>query len=198
LQRHVYTSTHADAPYAGVQALLRDAPEELFRQPVEDPDGQVHSREIEVHAGPVPIHDRFTIEFGEFETFPQDHFCRRRLTCHGDRHHMVLPDVEAALEASDTGDQRTELELVGHYAPRLGALGALEDVVVGHRAVEEAMTVLLADLRAALEATHHVAEATPTVAEPTPTVAEATASAVGDPAPASDLAVAGEGRRATS
>jgi hypothetical protein len=159
LQRHVYTSTHADIPFADVQAILRDAPERLFPPAADDAADAVQSREIEVHAGPVAIHDRFRIELGELETYPDDHFCRLRLTCHGDRHHMVLPDIDAALEASDTGDQRTELELVAHYSPRLGALGALEDAVVGHRAVEEAMTQLVTDLRAALEATQSATDA---------------------------------------
>jgi len=154
LQRHAYASTHANAPFPGVHALLCDAPERLFSDPASGTKGTVKSREIEVHAGPVLIHDQFTVELGEFESFPQDHFCRLRLKVHGDRHHMVLPDVDIALEASEAGDDRTELEIVGHYSPRLGALGAVEDVLVGHRAVEEAMTVLLNDFRVALEAAH--------------------------------------------
>ena len=77
---------------------------------------------------------------------------------------MVLPDIDVAVEASDAGHQRTELEIVGHYSPRLGPLGALEDTLVGHQAVEEAMTQLVADLRAALEATHSRTHATATVA----------------------------------
>jgi hypothetical protein len=167
LQRHAYASTFANAPFAGVHALLRETPERLFRDPGHDSGEPVTSRELEVHAGLVPIHDRFTIEFGEFESYPQDHFCRLRLKCHGDRHHMVLPDVDIAVEASDAGDQQTELEIVGHYSPRLGALGALEDALVGHHAVEEAMTVLVADFRAALEAAHSRAHAPATVAPAT-------------------------------
>jgi hypothetical protein len=154
LQRHAYASTHANAPFPGVHALLRDAPERLFSDSTSDWSGTVKSREIEVHAGPVVIHDQFSVELGEFESFPQDHFCRLRLKVHGDRHHMVLPDVEIALEASEAGDDRTELEIVGHYSPRRGALGAVEDVLVGHRAVGEAMTALIDDFRVALEAAH--------------------------------------------
>jgi hypothetical protein len=154
LQRHAYASTHANAPFPGVHALLRDAPERLFSDSSSDWSETVKSRKIEVHAGPVVIHDQFSVELGEFESFPQDHCCRLRLKVHGDRHHMVLPDVDIALEASDAGDDRTELEIVGHYSPRLGALGAVEDVLVGHRAVEEAMTALVDDFRVALEAAH--------------------------------------------
>jgi hypothetical protein len=167
MQRHVYTSTHADTPFADAQAIMRDSPERLFPDPADHGAEAMHSREIEVHAGPVAIHARFTIEFGEFEAYPKDHFCRLRLKCHGDRHHLVLPDVDAAVEASDAGDERTELEIVGHYSLRLGALGALEDALVGHRAVEEAMTQLVSDLRAALEATNSPADATATVPDAT-------------------------------
>jgi hypothetical protein len=167
MQRHVYTSTHADVPFGGAQAIIRDAPERLFPDSADDAAEAVQSREIEVHAGPVAIHDRFTIEFGEFEAYPKDHFCRLRLKCHGHRHHMLLPDVDAAVEASDAGDQRTELEIVGHYSPRLGALGALEDALVGHRAVEEAMFQLVSDLRAALEATNSRAHPTTTAPDAT-------------------------------
>jgi hypothetical protein len=162
MQRHVYTSTHADVPFAETRAIMRDSPERLFPDPADHAAETVQSREIAVHVGPVAIHDRFTIDFGDFEAYPRDHFCRLRLKCHGDRHHMVMPDVDAAVEASDAGDERTELELVGHYSPRLGALGALEDAVIGHRAVEEAMFQLVSDLRAALEATNSRADATAT------------------------------------
>ena len=166
MQRHVYTSTHADVPFAEAQAIISDSPERLFPEPADAAEA-MQSREIEMHAGPVPIHDRFTIEFGEFEAYPKQHFCRLRLKCHGDRHHMVLPDIDAAVEASDAGHQRTELEIAAHYSPRLGALGALEDALVGHRAVEEAMTQLVADLRAALEATHSRTDATATMPDAT-------------------------------
>ncbi len=167
MQRHVYTSSHADVPFADALAIMRDAPERLFPDSAHHAAAAVQSREFEVHAGPVPIRDRFTIEFGEFEAYPKDHFCRLRLKCHGDRHHLVLPDVDAAVEASDAGDERTELEIVGHYSPRLGALGALEDALVGHRAVEEAMSQLVADLRAALEAAPSRTDATATVPDAT-------------------------------
>lgn len=167
MQRHVYTSTHADVAFGGAQAIIRDAPGRLFPDSADDAAEAVQSREIEVHAGPVAIHDRFTIEFGEFEAYPKNHFCRLRLKCHGDRHHMVLPDIDAAVEASDAGDERTQLEIVGHYSPRLGALGALEDALVGHRAVGEAMFQLVSDLRAALEATSSRADATATVPDAT-------------------------------
>jgi hypothetical protein len=176
LQRHVYTSTLAHVPYAAIQAIMRDAPERLFRQVASDIDDPPQARKIEVHVGPVAIHDRFTIEFGEFAAHPDGHFSRLRLRCHGDRHHMLLPDVDAALEASDAGDDRTELEIAGHYSPPLGALGALEDALVGHRAVEEAMTQLLAGLRTALEATRHRTDAITTLATPT----EPTSSVVVD------------------
>ena len=152
LQRRVYASTHAYVPFAGVSSIMRDDPERVFRDPTDHSGEAVHSREFEVHAGPVAVHDRFTIEFGEFEVYPEDHFCRLHLTYRGDRHHMVLPDVEAVVDASDAGDDRTQLEIVGHYSPRLGALGALEDVLIGHQAVQEAMTLVLADLGAALQA----------------------------------------------
>jgi hypothetical protein len=167
MQRHVYTSTHADVPFADAQAIMRESPERLFSDPADHAAESIHSREIEAHAGPVPIHDRFTIELGEFEAYPNDHFCRLRLKCHGDRHHLVLPDVDAAVEASDAGDERTELEIVGHYSPRLGALGALEDALVGHRAVEGAMSQLMADLRAALEAAPSRADASAIVPDST-------------------------------
>jgi hypothetical protein len=167
MQRHVYTSTRADVPFGGAQPIIRDAPERLFPDSADDAAEAVRSREIEVHAGPVAIHDRFTIEFGDFEAYPEDHFCRLRLKCHGERHHLVLPDIDAAVEASDAGDERTELEIVAHYSPRLGALGALEDALVGYRAVEEAMTELVDDLRAALEATHSRTDATAIVPDAT-------------------------------
>jgi hypothetical protein len=167
MQRHVFTSTHADVPFGGVQTIIRDAPERLFPDSADHAGEAVQSREIEVHAGPVAIHDRFTIEFGDFEAYPKSHFCRLRLKCHGDRHHMLLPHVDAAVEASDAGDERTQLDIVAHYSPRLGALGALEDAVVGHRAMEEAMFQLVSDLRAALEATNSRADATATVPDAT-------------------------------
>jgi hypothetical protein len=184
MQRHVYTSTLADVAFADAQALMRDSPERLFPDPAAYAAEAMQSGEIQVHAGPVRIHDRYTIELGEFEAYPKHHFCRLRLECHGDRHHLVLPDVDAAVEAGDAGDQRTELEIVGHYSPRLGALGALEDTLVGHRAVEDAMTQLVADLRAALEA---AASRT----DPTATVLDATA-------PARDDAMVTQRQRAAS
>jgi hypothetical protein len=150
LQRHVFASTAVDAPFGQVQSVLRDSPESLFGDPA-DRGEEVHSPEFEVHAGPVPIHDRFTIRFGEFDEYPGDHFCRLRLRCHGDRHHVVVPDLDAVVEASDAGDDRTQLEVVGHYVPRMGALGALEDAIVGHRAVQEALNLIVAQLATALE-----------------------------------------------
>jgi hypothetical protein len=167
LERHVYISTLADVPFADVHAILRDTPERLFGQPEADPAVAPQTREIELHAGPVAIHDRFTIEFGEFETHPDGHFSRLHLKFHGDRHHLLLPDVDAALDASDAGDDRTELEIAANYSPRLGALGALEDALVGHRAVEDAMTQLVADLRAGLEAIQAHTDTTSTPVEAT-------------------------------
>jgi hypothetical protein len=152
LQRRVYASTHAYVPFAGVQSIMRNDPERLFRDPADNLGEVVHSRELEIHAGPVPVHDRFTIEIGQLEVYPDDHFCRLHLTCRGDRHHLVLPDVDAVIDASDAGDDRTQLEVVGHYSPPMGALGALEDALIGHRAVHEAMTLVVADLAAALQA----------------------------------------------
>jgi hypothetical protein len=154
---------------------MRDAPERLFRKPADDTAKLSQTREMEVHAGPLALHDRFSIEFGDFEAHPDGHFSRLRLTCRGDRHHMLLPDIDAVLDASDAGDDRTELEIAGHYMPRLGALGALEDALVGHRAVEEAMTQLVADLRLALEAIHERTATAATqsdVSEPTGAVVD--------------------------
>jgi hypothetical protein len=165
LERHVYTSTLVDVPYAAVEEIMRHAPARLFERPVDESADQLQTREIEVHAGPVAIHDRFTVELGEVEAHPDGHFSRLRLSCHGDRHHMLLPDVDVALDASDAGDDRTELEIAGHYSPRLGALGAFEDALVGHRAVEEAMTQLLVDLRNALEAIHAPGDAIMTLVQ---------------------------------
>ena len=174
MERHVYTSTLASVPFADVDAILRDAPVRLFRQLDGDNTDPPQTREIQLHAGPIAIHDRFTIELGEFEAHPDGHFSRLHLRCHSDRHHVVLPDVDVALDASDAGDDRTELEIAAHYTPPLGALGALEDAVVGHRAVEEAMTHLMADLRTALEAVYAPADST---AVPTSTI-ESTAPVV--------------------
>jgi hypothetical protein len=129
---------------------LRDSADRVFGDPADRGD-EVHSLEFEVHAGPVPIHDRFTIRFGQFDEYPEDHFCRLRLRFHGDRHHVVVPDVDAVVVASDAGDDRTELEVVGHYVPGLGPLGALQDAIVGHRAVQDALNLIVAHLGTALE-----------------------------------------------
>jgi hypothetical protein len=150
LQRHLFASTAVDAPFGQVQSVLRDFPESVFGDPA-DRGEDVHGPEFEVHAGPLPIHDRFTIHFGKFDEYPGDHFCRLRLRCHGDRHHVVVPDLDVVVEASDAGVDRTQLEVVGHYVPGMGALGALEDAIVGHRAVQETLNLIVAQLGTALE-----------------------------------------------
>ena len=151
MERHVYASTHVYAPYEQVQARLRDDPARLLGDPSTTTANELHSREVEVHAGPLAIHDRFTIDLTGYDCFPEHHYCRLQLRFHGDRHHVLVPDVRAVVEASDAGDGRTQLELIGHYQPRMGAVGALEDALVGHRAVEEAMAQILDDMRARLQ-----------------------------------------------
>jgi hypothetical protein len=162
MERSVYASTHVYAPFEQVQAVLRDNPMRVLGEPGDTSTHDLHSREIEIHAGPVAIHDRFTIDLASFDCFPEHHYCRIQLRFHGDRHHVLVPDVRGVIEASDAGDGRTQLELIGHYQPRMGAVGALEDALVGHRAVEEAMTRVLEDLRSRLQATPRTASATGT------------------------------------
>jgi len=79
----------SDTTAAADQFVLEtEIDEALSRFP--DRGEEVHSLEFEVHAGPVPIHDRFTIRFGQFDEYPEDHFCRLRWRFHGDRHHVVV------------------------------------------------------------------------------------------------------------
>lgn len=151
MQRHVYASTHVDVPFERVQEFLRDDPARVLGEPGPGGAGDLHSRELEVHAGPVTIHDRFAIELEGFDAFSEHHYCRLQVRLHGDRHHLLIPDVQGVLEASDAGADRTQLALIGHYRPRMGAVGALEDALVGHRAVEEALTQMLEDLKARLQ-----------------------------------------------
>ena len=162
MERHVYAYTHVYVPYEQVQALLRDDPVRLLSDAATSNENELHSREVEVHAGPLAIHDRFTIDLAGYDCFPEHHYCRLQLRLHGDRHHVLVPDVRAVVEASDAGDGRAQLELIGHYQPRMGAVGALEDALVGHRAVEEAMTQVLEDLRGRLQAAPMATSATGT------------------------------------
>jgi hypothetical protein len=83
---------------------------------------------------PGPVGPRQFDRVRRVRVYPEDHFCHLHLTYRGDRHHMV-PCVEAVVDASDAGDDRTQLEVVGLLAPH-GNSGALEGVLIGHQAVQ--------------------------------------------------------------
>ena len=147
MKRSVYVDAYVIMPFETVRSLMRDTPGALFGMAAENKGPEVLTVAVGAHAGVIPIHDRFAIEFGSFEEAPGHYFATLHVKFAGDKHHVLVPDVDAKVEAIDEGYSRTELRLVGSYEPRMGPAGALEDVLLGHHAVEEAMQQVLYEVR---------------------------------------------------
>lgn len=161
VKRSVYVHDSAEVPFESVVALMRGAPRMLFGSSG-GATSEPTTADVTTHVGPIPIHDRFAVTFGDFAEASGQHYATLQITFSGDKHHVLVPDVEAKLEASAESPSRTRLAFVGSYQPPMGPVGALEDVLAGHRAVEEAMQQVIRELRDRMQAaTRAVPPSTP-------------------------------------
>lgn len=65
----------------------------------------------------------------------------------------LFPFMHAELNAYPINHSTTQLELVGRYAPPLGAMGAAVDALIGHRIAQVCVDRFLADVAGHLRAT---------------------------------------------
>lgn len=67
----------------------------------------------------------------------------------------LFPSMDASLEVTQLADEppMSQLAIIGKYRPPMGVLGAVGDVVIGHRLAEASVRFFIADLASRLNET---------------------------------------------
>ncbi len=142
MEKPVYLYGYVAAPYRVVAHLLRDQPEALFDQAADESLHRFNqlAAELDVEVAGRAVAREVVVTLGEFEQAAKPlPFCRRAVGWKAGSAASLFPKMEGSLEARPLSDAESQLSIVGHYHPPLGAVGALLDTLVMHRVAEASL-----------------------------------------------------------
>jgi hypothetical protein len=148
--RDIHTCAFVNHPYDRVRELLRGDPVGILQRATHSATVRARALVATMHAqlGPVQIDEKVLVEVTSMTDDPPGQLgpCTRlSLSWRASSGPDLFP-MEATLDLMTLGPREAQLDFRGTYRPRLGALGATIDKVIGHRIMEAAVRRFVEDI----------------------------------------------------